>query len=245
MRSAASPYDKTISHTIGEGVYFSLRKNIVNLNLKPGEALNVKSIAEKLNVSRTPVRDAFIALEKEGLVDVFPQKGTSVSRIDLKRVDEEKFIRESLEEKAVALFMRDCGPAAISRLKSIIQLQRDCEKAKNYLDFLDCDDEFHGIIFIGAGKEMSWKIAQNMSGHYRRIRLMSLWGSGNLSRVVGQHERLLKSIEADDLESAIANLRGHITEIVSDERSLLREYPDFFKQESEEDFLMKDFLSAM
>jgi DNA-binding GntR family transcriptional regulator len=100
MRKAQFPYENAPSHTIGDGVYFTLRKNIVNLNLKPGEPLNVKSISEKLGVSRTPVRDAFIKLEKEGLVDVFPQKGTSVSRIDLRRVDEEKFIRESLEEKA-------------------------------------------------------------------------------------------------------------------------------------------------
>ncbi|MFA6506307.1 MAG: GntR family transcriptional regulator [Treponemataceae bacterium] len=245
MRSTTSPYDKTISHTIGNGVYFSLRKNIVNLNLKPGESLNVKNIAEKLNVSRTPVRDAFITLEKEGLVDVFPQKGTSVSKIDLKRVDEEKFIRESLEEKAIALFMRGRTPALVSRLWSNLALQRECEGGGDFLRFLDLDDEFHGSIFLSAGKEMSWNIVRNMSGHYRRVRLMSLWGRGNLSRVLGQHEALLKSIESDDLNSVILNLRDHITEIVGDESSLISAYPDYFKQDASEDFLMKDFLSTM
>ena len=62
------------SYNIGDIVYFTLLDNIVNLNLKPGDALNVKSISEQLNVSRTPVRDALIKLAKEGLVDVFPQK---------------------------------------------------------------------------------------------------------------------------------------------------------------------------
>ena len=66
--------------------------------------MNIKTISERLNVSRTPVRDALIKLAKEGLVDVIPQKGTSVSKIDLKRVEEERFLRESLELRAIEIF---------------------------------------------------------------------------------------------------------------------------------------------
>jgi GntR family transcriptional regulator, rspAB operon transcriptional repressor len=245
MSAAASPYGNAASHTIGDGVYLSLRKNIVNLNLKPGEALNVKAISEKLGVSRTPVRDAFIKLEKEGLVDVVPQKGTSVSKIDVKRVDEEKFIRESLEEKAVELFMRDPQASAITRLSSNLQIQRECVQRNDCLTFLDYDDDFHGIIFQTTGKELSWNLIQNMSGHYRRVRLMSLWDCGVLSGVLNQHEAILQQIQATDLDSVLARLKEHFTKIFYDERNLMRAYPDYFKEQASNDFLMKDFLSAM
>lgn len=245
MRAAAYPYENAPSHTIGDGVYFSLRKNIVNLNLKPGEALNVKGISEKLGVSRTPVRDAFIKLEKEGLVDVFPQKGTSVSRIDLKRVDEEKFIRESLEEKAIGLFMKDRPSSAVARLSNNLQMQRECEKRNDCLGFLEYDDEFHGILFIATGKEMSWRLIQNMSGHYRRVRLMSLWDGGVLAGVLAQHEAIFRYIEAGDLAAVLEAQRTHLTKIALDEQNLMQAYPGYFKEQAGDDFLMKDFLSAL
>jgi DNA-binding GntR family transcriptional regulator len=233
------------SHTIGDGVYFSLRKNIVNLNLKPGEALNVKVISEKLGVSRTPVRDAFIKLEKEGLVDVFPQKGTSVSKIDLKRVDEEKFIRESLEEKAIGLFMADQPSAALARLSSNLGMQRECERRNDCLGFLECDDEFHGILFLSAGKEMSWKLIQNMSGHYRRVRLMSLWDGGVLSGVLAQHEAIFRHIQEGSLGAVLETLSTHFTKIAVDEQNLMQSYPGYFKEQADGDFLMQDFLNAL
>ena len=244
MRAATSIYDTTATRTIGEGVYFSLRKNIVNLNLKPGEALNVKAIAEKLGVSRTPVRDAFINLEQEGLVDVFPQRGTSVSLIDLKRVDEEKFIRESLEEKAMELFMRAPSSAVLAQLAGNIRMQKECERRDDCLEFLELDDQFHGAVFRAVGKELSWSLIQNMSGHYRRVRLMSLWDSGVLSGVVTQHEAILKSMEASDAAGVMAALGGHFSKICYDERNLMRAYPDYFKEDAGEDFLMKDFRGA-
>jgi len=245
MRTFASPHDAAPSHTIGDSVYFSLRKNIVNLNLKPGEALNVKAISEKLGVSRTPVRDAFIKLEKEGLVDVFPQKGTSVSRIDLKRVDEERFIRESLAEKAMELFMRERPSSAIARLSANLQLQRECEARNDCLGFLEHDDEFHGIVFQATDKEMSWRLIRSMSGHYRRVRLMSLWDGGVLSDVLAQHEAILRHIQAGDLPAVLEAQRSHLTKIVLDERALMRAYPGYFVEEAAGDFLMDDFLSAL
>jgi len=66
----------------------------MRLQLKPGTAMSTQEIADKLHVSKTPVREAFIRLQREGLVEIFPQKQTVVSRIDLKRTAQERFIRE-------------------------------------------------------------------------------------------------------------------------------------------------------
>lgn len=86
-------------------VYEELKKNIMLMKLKPGQAMSTQEMATKLNVSRTPVREAFLRLQSEGLVEMIPQRETMVSKIDLKRVDQEKFIRESLELGVINNFL--------------------------------------------------------------------------------------------------------------------------------------------
>lgn len=239
------PANSSNGHSIADSIYFTLRKNIVNLKLKPGESLNAKTIAEKLGVSRTPVRDAFIHLEKEGLIEVVPQVGSSVSKIDLKRVDEEKFIRESLEEKALELFIPNAQESVLSRMEANVQGQRVYAEKNDCLAFLELDDSFHAAIFLAADKAMSWELIQSMSGHYRRVRIMSLWDTAILNKVMLQHEQILKKIQEKDLSAVHTLLRDHFINIVSVEQKLLQSYPDYFKKVQNEDFLMRDFLSLL
>jgi DNA-binding GntR family transcriptional regulator len=243
MNTESSVDRASKNYNIGENLYHSLRKNIVNLNLKPGEALNVKSIAEKLGVSRTPVRDAFRHLEKEGLVDVVPQVGSSVSRIDIGRVHEERFIRMSLEEKAIGLFMLDPHDEAIAHLEANLHRQRACVTQNDILAFLELDDDFHGTIFYSTGKRMSWDLIQSMSGHYRRVRIMSLWDRNTLSDVLRQHEAIHKGLVEKKVPEVDRLIDDHFTRIFSEERSLMENYPDYFKETEAEDFLVKDYLA--
>ncbi len=94
---------KENNQSVGEYVYNTIKKNIINLNIKPGDRISEKEIADMLNLSRTPVREAFIKLSKEGVVNVLPQRGTYISRIDLKQVEEARFIRASLEKAVMGL----------------------------------------------------------------------------------------------------------------------------------------------
>ena len=75
-------------------VYEELKKNIISMRLEPGQTMSTQEIATKLGVSRTPVREAFLRLQSEGLVEMIPQRETMVSRIHIRRVDQEKFIRD-------------------------------------------------------------------------------------------------------------------------------------------------------
>ena len=84
-------------------VYSVLRKAIVELYLQPGVILSMKDICEHLSIGRSPVRDALIRLDQEGLVTLLPQKGTMISQIDSWRVEQERFLRISVEEEVMAL----------------------------------------------------------------------------------------------------------------------------------------------
>lgn len=225
---------------IGDSVYYTLRKNIIGLYLKPGEVLSIKDISEGLNVSRSPVRDALIKLEKEGLVDIIPQKGTIVSKIDLKRVEEERFLRESLEENAFKLFIEVYKESDIAILRHCIEMQEQSLKDQDYTTFLTYDDNFHSVFFQSIDKNMCWEIIQSLSGHYRRIRLMSLWDEKILSDVGIQHQQILEAIYNHDHEEAVERLKNHLTKISIEETELIDKYPEYFKEENQEHFLNKE-----
>lgn len=219
---------------IGDSIYYSLRKAIIELNLKPGEPLVVKEIAQKLEVSRSPVRDSIIKLGKEGLVDILAQRGTYVSKIDLKRVEEEQFIRSSLEEKAILLFMNQYNANSniknsIIKLESLIEMQKTSLKNQDYTSFLDYDDEFHSIFFNIAEKDMSWNLIESISGHYRRLRLITLWDLEISEDVIKQHRQIIQYIKEKNVDMILQSMHQHFTRIVSQTDYIVKKYPTYFK----------------
>lgn len=220
---------KATGLSISDNVYNTLRKNIVNLNFKPGQELNLREITAKLEVSRTPVREALIRLEREGLVDVIPQVGTSVSKIDLERVDEEQFIRSSLEEKALELCFSKKMQFILIDLEKALLHQETCLKEEDPLAFLEWDDEFHKTIFHHAGKALSWELIQNNSSHYRRIRIMTLWNKDLRTSVFEQHQEIFSFMKKSDKNLVSTLIHDHFSRITYQEKELLDAYPDYFR----------------
>ena len=85
--------------SVGEYVYAEIRRQIINWKLKPGQRISEAEMSKILEVSRTPVREGFIRLKNEGLVKILSQRGTIISKIDLKKVTEGIFIRTCLKKK--------------------------------------------------------------------------------------------------------------------------------------------------
>ena len=220
---------KNTGLSISENVYYTLRQNIVNLNFKPGQILNIHEITEKLEVSRTPVREALIRLEREGLVDVIPQVGTSVSKIDLDRIEEEQFIRSSLEEKALELCLQKDIKLLLIELEKTLLHQEIGLKDSDAIIFLDWDDEFHHSVFHFAEKELSWNLIQKNSSHYRRIRIMTLWNKELRNSVFEQHKEIYSFIKRKDLKTVSSLILDHFSRIHSQEKELLLVYPDYFR----------------
>lgn len=238
------------SVTMGDSVYYSLRKNIMHLNLKPGESINIKEIAEQLEVSRSPVRDAFIKLEKEGLITSIPKKGTTISKINLDRVSEERFLRQCLEEKVVLLFLQKYSDSDITQLKSKIEKQKESISTKDMKSLLEYDDQFHEIFFRVANKMLCWETLKNMSGHYRRVRLMALWDEEVVNYVIERHNQYIKLIMDGNSEELKKLTETHLTQQNQEEKILVEKYPDFFEStlddvESNLGFLKKDFMRMM
>jgi len=134
--------------SVREYVYRLLKTNITNLTLPPGQNISEKEIADLLNVSRTPVREAFIKLAQEHLLDIVPQKGTYVSLIDTDQVEESKFARETLEKEVIQQACVDFPKEELFQLQSYIALQELCVKEENYLQFFELDEKMSTPEFI-------------------------------------------------------------------------------------------------
>src|SRR4029079_4466485 len=128
-------------------VFERLRNAILALELPPGSPLSRTDLAAQFGVSSTPIRDARMRLEEEGLVDVFPQHATVVSRIDVGRAEQAHFLRQALELEIVRMLAERRDQALVTRLDHAIALQQQFAKAGDFESFIAGDNDFHAQLY--------------------------------------------------------------------------------------------------
>lgn len=212
-------------------VYDKIRSDILSLALMPGEEISINRVAEEMGISRSPVRDALIRLSLESLVDIYPQRGCWVSLIDMERVDEERFLRHSLEKSVLSYFIEYSKPSDIQRLEYIISKQKEDAEADDKNAFFSSDDEMHMSIFQTARKERSWNIIARETGHYRRMRLLSFQMKGVYEKNIAQHEELVGALKEKNIQKALQIEGEHIFKLTFETGEIIRTNPLFFKEE--------------
>lgn len=219
---------RTGNNTMQGAVYEVLKNGIMTLRLAPGTVMSTQEMATRLNVSRTPVRESFLRLQEEGLVDVIPQRETMVSRISLKRVDQERFIRESLEVAVVEPFLARCRPEDFDRLRALVRRQWAVCSEAHCAEMVDLDDEMHRYFFTVAGQELAWETVMNVTSHYRRIRVLTVRTEQTMRGTVEQHEVLVRLMEQKRADDVRNELMAHMRKIEVEREQLVRDYPDYF-----------------
>lgn len=210
-------------------VYNVLKENIMNLSITPGTTLRKEEIAKEFKVSRTPIREAFVKLKEEGLIDVYPQRGTFVSFIDLNKVQEAKFMREALESKIVKLACEVFPDDKIFDLEANLKVQEMSLKQNNYIKLFEYDNEFHKMLFDGCDMANIWTAIEQISNHLNRMRVLSLSADFNRSDVIEDHQKLIDTIKNRNCKEALKAMNSHISRIKFDQEKLKNEYPDYFE----------------
>lgn len=210
-------------------IYQTLREKIFTLELEPGVKMSEKEIAEQLKVSRTPVRESFLQLAQEGLLDIYPQKGTVVSKIDLAHVEESRFVRENIEKAVVRLACESLSEDDIFQLETNLILQEKLVEKGNFLKQFELDDEFHKIIFFGCGKQRTWEMLRQMNTHFNRLRLVRLTSPLDWSVIISQHTDILQLIKSNEPDKAEAVMSEHLRLVVIEKDFLKERYPTYFK----------------
>lgn len=202
-----------------------LRDAILSLELAPGTVLARQELANHFGVSQTPVREALLRLSEEGLVDVFPQHATMVSRIDIAAARQAHFLRRSIELELVHQLALEAPAGLVAQMKTTIAQQAALATAQRYGDFVGADRAFHRLMYEAGGVPDLWEMVGRVSGHVDRLRRLHLPTAGKTEAILRDHRAIVRGIEAKDPAAAQAALRKHLSGTLSAVDEICRQYP--------------------
>ena len=209
-------------------VFNTLRQAILKGELKPGERLMEIQLAQRLGVSRTPVREAIRKLELEGLVLMIPRKGAEVAQITRQDLEDVLEVRAALEELAVKDACLHITDEEIKKLRKASEEFQKTLKTNDLVASAQADMEFHEVIYNAADNRRLNNLREQMY-RYRMEYLKDERTHQILSR---EHEAIRKALEAHDVEKAAAAMNIHIENQKNSILESLEENPGR-KQESD------------
>jgi DNA-binding GntR family transcriptional regulator len=209
-----------------------IRENIITLKLKPGSEVSENELAKELGISRTPVREALQELQKMGLIEVFPQKGSVISHIDFDIVDEMVFLRKILEKAVVEELCSCITIKDLQELDNNIQLQEFYLDQKNPQKIYELDNEFHRSLFVLCNKERIYNLMEETQGHFDRIRALSVYSVKDI-KIVADHKAIVNAIRLNDKELAAEFIIKHLSRYKLDQSEIIEKYPEYFMKEYE------------
>ncbi len=202
------------TRSTAQGVYEWLRGEIVMNVLKPQEPIREGAIAERLGVSRTPVREALLRLADLGLVDIFPQSGTRVAPIRVSKVRAAQLIREAVEVEVVARAAAAATPADLGALDTIIEDQTRASERGDMRRLFELDEAFHRAIFAIPGCLSAADELEDIKLHLNRLRYLSVDWPRSAGHIVAEHRTIADALAAKDGAAAAGAMRLHLRAIL-------------------------------
>jgi DNA-binding GntR family transcriptional regulator len=227
LESLSATFRLDRSRSAASQVYEHLRELIVTLALAPGTPLSRTQVAEALDLSPMPVRDALSRLEKEGLVEIFPQHLTRVRAIDVDAARQMHVLRLSVELEIVNGLARAANPEIVKLLQAALTKQRACLEADDIGGFILFDQEFHRTMYKAAQLMSVWHMIRGASGNLDRLRRLHVPINGKAQTVLEEHTGIVTAIGAGDPAAAQAWVRRHLSGTLAELDSLRARYPDY------------------
>lgn len=204
-------------------VFNTLRQAILRGDMEPGERLMEITLANKLGVSRTPIREAIRKLELEGLVNMIPRKGAVVASISEKDMRDVLEVRITLEELAVKLAIMNMNDEDIQALVKAGIGFENAVVSHDIVKIVDADVVFHDIIYNKTGNERLIQLISNLREQMYRYRLEYIKDARSHSILISEHNDIIKCLKNKDVEAAQAAIREHIS---NQERGITRAIKD-------------------
>ncbi len=191
-------------------VFNTLRQAILTGELKPGERLMEIHLANKLGVSRTPIREAIRKLELEGLVTMIPRRGAEVAQITEKSMNDVLEVRRALDALCVELACERITPEDTERLKLACEAFEAAVGTGDINRIARADVELHDIIVQATGNRRLVQLINNLSEQMYRYRFEYIKDSSQHQRLIDEHRRIYESIVKKDREAASQAAHVHI-----------------------------------
>ena len=216
-----------------EQAYQTIRSRIITMELKPGDPLNDRELAEQMGISRTPMREALIMLNIAHMVTIKPQSGTHVAPIDLKLMEMEQFARFTLEKEILnrirGRLTAEQEAAYRLNLESYRQLEREPGAERREIRMLDLDNAFHRMAFTLCGMEEHFDHMLSTFQHIERLRKFSLQTNENKS-VCDAHTRILEMVLHGTAEELGEALESHLNRYKLSVEQARSVHPEYFTE---------------
>ena len=225
-----NPFPQPTAQSTTDMVFDALYKAVVQLDLPPGSRLSEAEVAERLQVSRQPVRDAFFRLASRGFLSIRPQRATLVTKISEAEVLHAAFIRIALETACMKEVIARISDDDLARLQSLLAAQAEAAARSDSGTFHALDEAFHAQLCQIGGQPKLWRLIHEQKGHMDRARYLSL--SFNQAMAHAEHMEIFAALTARDATAAVTRLEAHLNKIRTHLDQIRRDHSAYFEQDS-------------
>lgn len=210
--------------------YSIIIKKIINAEYEPGQKISEKKIEKDIDIGRTPVREALLQLRQENLINVIPQSGTYISKIDMKEVLDARFVRASVEQR----IMRNATTVRftqeqINHFDQILSKQYLIMREDNFTKFLTIDDEFHRYFYVITYHLRIWNWLKRINVQFDRFRFLRLKVEGlSWVSLIDEHKAILNAVRERDINEVERLTANHMHRMLTEEDSLIKAFPNYF-----------------
>lgn len=211
-------------------IYDDLRERIISLELPPGSTLSRTDLARRYDVSLTPIREAMQRLEQDGLIRIYPQSKTVVTKIDVAQLYEVHFLRVAVECEVARRLAESSDSTITKKARAILTMQETLVgNLEEMALFNELDEAFHQTLFAGVGQLNLHAMLKAKAGHLSRVRRLDLPKAGKMRSIMKAHWAVLEAIEGGNSLSAQEAMRDHLAGTVKRIEEMRRDHPDYFK----------------
>lgn len=202
-----------------EEVFRDIRKKILKLELEPGQKLSENQMCEAYGVSRSVIRVVFTRLSQLRLLDIYPQRGTYVSQIDLDHIRDLLFLRTAVEKEVLCELFREDRERErrklIEKLEQNLLLQEQYRFSKTYENsFRKLDSEFHKLVIESVNRHRLVEMLDEHMIHIIRWRNYDMVFNQRIPRLIDEHKAVAEAIKAHNLDEALRYMENHLETII-------------------------------
>lgn len=218
-----------VRRTAADEIFSRLYADIVDLKLPPGTKLSESDIAKQSDVSRQPVREAFIRLNNMGLLTIRPQKATLVSKISSADVIHANFIRTAVEVEVVRKACECATENEFKQFESNLAAQKDAASKNEANTFHSLDYEFHRLICVAADSEFAFATIAKNKSQVDRLGVLRLANEENMMELTRDHSEIVNAMKNKDIDDAIALTRTHLSRLKLTVQKAREQFGEFFE----------------
>ena len=227
--NALDPLHDARRLTTTEEVFRQLKADIISLRLEPGTKISEVEVAKACNVSRQPVREAFMRLGELDLLEIRPQRATRVRKISHQRLSDTRFIRAAVEVEVVRVACQVASPESLDAIAENLAKQEKAVAAGDPTLLKALDYEFHRLICVAADRLPAFKVISENKTHTERACTLELNDAVGMQEVLEGHAEIFEAIRKGDEVTAVRKTRIHLAHLDGTLLSASQNNPDFFE----------------